>query len=303
MSIFNKKPYLAAISGGPDSIALLHMYRRHIRIVTIVKYNKRQECQYDVDCVTKLCDKYKIKYEVLDVTPEIYEQYNFENNFQNKARLIRYDFFDKIAKENNLNKILVAHHLDDFLETAYIDFAKNSQKTFYGIREKSFYKDIEINRPLLKRYRKSTLERYCKDFKLDYAIDSSNLEDLYERNQVRKTIQSMSVAEVWELLKKTYKYNKENSKKEKIINKIFDKWENTSFDVSYFLNIDHCFQNNLIFKFLESKNYFRPNINKIIGIINFIGSKKYSKSFRVSNDQYLKIVDQKLVLEKKKNGN
>lgn len=78
MSIFNKKPYLAAISGGPDSIALLHMYRRHIRIVAVVKYNKRQDCQCDVDCVVKLCDKYKIKYEILDVTSDVYKQYNFE---------------------------------------------------------------------------------------------------------------------------------------------------------------------------------------------------------------------------------
>ncbi len=303
MSIFNKKPYLAAISGGPDSIALLHMYRRHIRIVAVVKYNKRQDCQCDVDCVVKLCDKYKIKYEILDVTSDVYKQYNFENNFQNKARLIRYDFFEKIAKENNLNKILVAHHLDDFLETAYLDFVKNSQKTFYGIREKSFYKDIEINRPLLRRYRKATLERYCQDFKLDYAIDSSNLEDLYERNQVRKIIQSMPSSEVWDLLRKTYKHNKENSKKEKIINEIFYEWEHKMFDVEYFLNIDCDLQNNLIFKFLESKNYFRPNINKIISIINFINSKKYSKSFRISNDQYLRIIDHKLVLEKNKNGN
>ncbi len=75
------------------------------------------------------------------------------------------------------------------------------------------------------------------------------------------------------------------------------------FDVEYFLNIDCDLQNNLIFKFLESKNYFRPNINKIISIINFINSKKYSKSFRISNDQYLRIIDHKLVLEKNKNGN
>lgn len=196
MSIFNKKPYLAAISGGPDSIALLHMFRRHIKVVCVVKYNKRSDCQYDVDCVIKLCEKYKIKYEILDVTSKIYEEYDFENNFQNKARLIRYDFFEKIAKENNLNKILVAHHMDDFLETAYLDFERNSQKTFYGIREKGNYKGIEIYRPFLKRYRKSTLERYCKDFKLDYAIDSSNSEDIYERNQIRKIIQSMSFNEV-----------------------------------------------------------------------------------------------------------
>lgn len=303
MSIFNKKSYLAAVSGGPDSIALLHMYRRHVRIAAIVKYNKREDCQYDVDCATKLCNKYKIKYEILDVTPEVYEKYNFENNFQNKARLIRYDFFEKIAKENNLNKILVAHHLDDFLENAYIDFARNSQKTFYGIRDKSNYKDVTIVRPLLKRYRKSTLERYCKDFKLNYAIDSSNSEGLYERNQVRKIIQSMTRDEVWDLLKKTYKYNKENSKKENIINSLFDEWEKKSFDVSYFLNVNKEFQNNLIFKFLESKNYFRPNVNKIIGIITFINSKKYNKSFRISNDQYLKVIDQKLVLEKNHNGN
>lgn len=221
MSIFNKKSYLAAVSGGPDSIALLHMYRNHIKVVCTVKYNKRKDCQYDVDCVKKLCDKYKIKHEILDVTPEVYKHYANYSNFQSQARMIRYDFFNEVAKKYNISKLLIAHHLDDYLETAYSAFAKNSKNLYYGIKEKSQYLDLEIYRPFITRFRKRTLIRYCDDYNLNYAIDSSNTSDEYERNRIRKIINAMSTEEVHNLIKKTKKYNKEHTKLSEAIQKHF----------------------------------------------------------------------------------
>lgn len=221
MSVFNKKPYIAAVSGGPDSIALLHMYHNHIKVVCTVKYNKRVDCQHDVDCVKQLCDKYKITLEILDVTPEIYEQYKSDNNFQSQARKIRYDFFNKIAKKYNAKKLLIAHHLDDYLESAYIAFLKNSKSLYYGIREKSQYLDLEIYRPFITRFRKRTLVRYCEDFNLSYAIDITNSSDEYERNRVRKIIDTMPNEQVHDLMKKTKKYNKEHDKLYSSIQKHF----------------------------------------------------------------------------------
>ena len=190
MSILNKKKYVIAVSGGPDSMALLHMYHKYVKAVCTVKYNKREDCQFDVDCVKRLCTKYNLQFELLDVTEEIYNSID-ENNFQNKARIIRYQFFKDIAKKYNTNKILVAHHLDDFLETADMQQKNNSDLYFYGIKEISYLKDgYEIYRPLIRKYRKATLERYCKDYNIKYAIDSSNNEDIYERNKIRKIIAS-----------------------------------------------------------------------------------------------------------------
>lgn len=270
MSILNKKPYLGAISGGPDSIALLNMYHRHIKVVCTVKYNKRVNCQDDVDCVQELCDKYKIPLEVLDVTPEIYQQYQSENNFQNQARKIRYDFFCTVAKKYNINKILVAHQLDDFLETSYIEFAKNSKNLFYGIKDKSSYNELTIYRPLLMKYRKKTLQRYCDDLGLKYVLDSSNESDEYERNRVRKIITTMSNDQIHSLLKKTLKYNHEHRKLQVKVNDYFEKWKLNNFNIKMFKTFNENEQYYLIYEFLNFHKIYRPNQNKIHGIISFI---------------------------------
>lgn len=283
MSIFNKKPYLAAVSGGPDSIALLHMYHNHIKVVCTVKYNKRKECQYDVDCVKKLCDKYKIKLEILDVTPVIYKQYETYTNFQSQARKIRYDFFNEIAKKYNISKLLVAHHLDDYLESAYSAFVKNSKNLYYGIKEKSQYLNLEIYRPFITRFRKRTLVRYCDDYSLEYAIDSSNTSDEYERNRIRKIINNMSNDEVHELIKKTKKYNKDHNKLHNAIQKHFKNWKLTLFNIKMFKTFNDDEQYYLIYEFLNHHEIYRPNQNKINGIIEFIKGMN-GKEYRVSEN-------------------
>lgn len=283
MSIFNKKPYLAAVSGGPDSIALLHMYRKHIKVVCTVKYNKRKDCQHDVDCVKKLCDKYKIPLEVLDVTPEIYKQYSKDTNFQSQARKIRYDFFNETAKKYHVSKLLIAHHLDDYLETAYSAFSKESKNLYYGIKEKSQYLDLEIYRPFITRFRKRTLARYCADYDLEYATDSSNVSDEYERNRIRKIINAMSNDEVHELMKKTKKYNKEHAKLYDSIQRHFKNWKITLFDVKMFKTFTDEEQYYLIYEFLNYHEIYRPNQNKINGIIEFIKGMN-GKEYRVSDN-------------------
>ena len=287
MSIFNTKQYLAAISGGPDSIALLNMYHRHIKVVCTVKYNKRPDCSYDVECVQKICEKYKIHFELLDVTDDIYQKYNDDNNFQSKARKIRYDFFVQVAKKYKVNKILVAHHLDDFLETGYAQIQANSKNLFYGIKDKSNYNGIEIIRPFINRYRKKTLQRYCDDLNLQYAIDSSNDSDDYQRNVIRKKIQVLNNDQVYDLLKRIKKYNGSNKKTIKTINKIYQTWRTNNFLIKDFLNFDPNQKYHLIYNYLSENGFYRPPSSKIQAIILFLQANDNSKKYRLSNDSFL----------------
>lgn len=286
MSIFNTKPYLAAISGGPDSIALLNMYHRHIKVVCTVNYHKRVNSNYDVECVKKICDKYKISLEVLDVNDEIYKKYENISNFQTQARLIRYDFFVEVAKKYNIKKILIAHHLDDFLETGYINLQKQSKSLFYGIREYSQYNDLLIYRPFINKYRKTTLQRYCDDLDLIYAIDESNEDDKYERNKVRKTISKMSNDQVYDLLKKIKNYNKEHKKELIKIEKFFFEWKLSLFDIKLFKSFTTDEQYYLIYEFLKYHNFPRSNKNKILGIISFINGMN-GKEYRLDDNKKL----------------
>lgn len=296
MSIFNTKKYVAAISGGPDSMALLHMYRKHIKAVCTVKYNKRVDCQNDVDIVEKFCKKYKIPFELLDVTKEMYEETDI-NNFQAKARVLRYEFFLETCKKYNAKELLVAHQLDDFLETAYSQKKKSSMALFYGIPEYSEYKGILIYRPLVRQYRKNTLQRYCDDYNIEYAIDSSNSEDIYERNRIRKIIQMWDTNKVHEFLVEIDKYNKEHKKIKKNIDNSFDVWETSNFDTKLFKKFTSDEQYYLIYEYLNKHSLYRPSSNKIKGIIEFILGMN-GKIYRLSDELGLIKQDGKLKLIK-----
>lgn len=286
MSILNKKNYVIAVSGGPDSLALLHMYHKYVKAVCTVKYNKRIDCDFDVECVRKMCTKYNLQFELLDVTDEIYNSIP-EKNFQNKARIIRYNFFKEIAKKYNTNKILVAHHIDDFMETAYMQQEQNSNLYFYGIREITKLDDgFEIHRPLIRKYRKATLERYCQDFNIQYAIDSSNNEPVYERNKVRKIIETWDTRRVYEFLKSIDKINKNQQKKYKHMIKNYNLWKENNFNIRMFKDFNNDEQISLIYQFLEDNKFYRQSKDKVNGIIDFIIGT-HGKKYRLTDELYL----------------
>ncbi|GAA5414914.1 tRNA lysidine(34) synthetase TilS [Ureaplasma ceti] len=301
MSIFNKKKYIAAISGGPDSMALLHMYRRHIKAVCTVKYNKRPDCQHDVDIVENFCKKHKIKFELLNVTEEMYENVD-NNNFEAKARVIRYNFFLEICAKYNAKELLVAHHLDDFMETAYAQKKKGSLALFYGIQERSEYKGITVYRPLINMYRKATLQRYCDDYNLEYAIDSTNNSDLYERNRIRKIIQLWDREKIHDFLKEIDSYNKNNRKIYKQKQETFKMWEVSEFEVKLFKTFDSRMQYYLIYDWLMQNSLYRPTHNKIHGIIEFILGMN-GKVFRLTDNLGLLKKNGHLVLEENNKEN
>lgn len=180
------RKFLAAVSGGPDSMALLDKYKKQIVAVCHVNYNIRQTAKRDYLIVKRYCLKNKIKLFIKDVNKETYSQYH-SNNFENVARQIRYEFFLEVSKKTKINTILIGHNLDDFVETAYMQFKRKSKSLYYGIKKKSNYKELKIERPLL-HIRKKSLEQYCIDNSVSFGIDETNLSDEHERNKVRKII-------------------------------------------------------------------------------------------------------------------
>lgn len=180
--------YLLAVSGGPDSMAMLNMYKNRAKAVCTVNYNKRQDSNKDVEIVRNFCEANNIKFYLKEIDPNIYKETKIDN-FQSFARKLRYDFFLEIAKKENIKRLMIAHNLNDSLETAYMQFSRNSKSLFYGIREKSRFENLILYRPLL-IYQKDCLMRYCDEKNIMYAIDISNDSDIYERNRVRKIIKS-----------------------------------------------------------------------------------------------------------------
>jgi tRNA(Ile)-lysidine synthase len=187
------KRYIAAISGGPDSMALLNKFRDKISVVCHVNYNKRDTADRDMKIVQDYCKKHHITCEVLKCDKQTYSKYELAStNFQTVARLIRYDFFLKIAKQNKIFDLLVAHNMNDFMETAFMQRKKNSRALFYGIKKDNIYQGVlKIHRPLIKVL-KSKLESYCVKNNVNYGIDESNMTNVYQRNITRKIINTYS---------------------------------------------------------------------------------------------------------------
>jgi tRNA(Ile)-lysidine synthase len=158
MSINKTKKYLAAVSGGPDSMFMLYLLKDKICGVCHVNYQKRETANRDMAIVKNFCESNKIKFYCLKVNKKILNQYTKNNsNFQNAARLIRYDFFIKCANSSGTNRLLIGHNKDDFLETALMQKQRHSQTLFLGIRDINIYKSLYIARPLLECWKSQIL--------------------------------------------------------------------------------------------------------------------------------------------------
>lgn len=190
LNLDKNKRYLLACSFGPDSMALFHMLLKegYVFEVAHVNYHLRDEAATETENLIKYCEDNNIKIHVKheDMT-------NSKDNIEAKCRILRYKFFQSISKD--FDYVLVAHNQDDLLETYIMQKMRKSIVEHFGIKEEIIMNGIHILRPLL-NYTKSELQKYNDDNLVPYAIDSSNLEDLYLRNKIRhEIVQKLSKAE------------------------------------------------------------------------------------------------------------
>jgi tRNA(Ile)-lysidine synthase len=191
-----------AVSGGPDSVTMLHVFSRLEKkynlelIIAHVNYALRgNDSKKDEELVRNLAKKYGYKIFVLHPVETRFIASNHKKETQliaspqktpseNYLRDIRYEFFEKIRKENNFHHIAVAHNQDDQVETFFMRIIRGT-----GLRGLSAmkYKNGNIIRPLLSNSR-AMVEEYIKENKLEYRIDKTNLESKYLRNKIRNKL-------------------------------------------------------------------------------------------------------------------
>jgi tRNA(Ile)-lysidine synthase len=213
LNLNKDKKYLLACSFGPDSMALFDMLLKegYKFAVAHVDYHLRKESIEEENELRKYCADHKVEIFVKNVDENL-----GDNNLEAKCRDIRYNFFIDIVKQNGFDALLVAHQEDDLIETYLMQKRRMGLVNYFGIKEISYFSDIEIIRPLLK-YKKKELLMYCDMFKVPYAIDKTNLEDRFLRNQIRhQVVEKMNSQERANILKEIESENKE-------LAKIFDK--------------------------------------------------------------------------------
>lgn len=199
--------YLLACSFGPDSMALFDMLlKANAKIVCChVNYHKRGEDSDNEEInLSKYCKDHNVPFECLDA-----RTIKKEGNFQEWAREIRYMFFSQMYYKYNAKGIFVGHQQDDLLETYILQRRRGAHVEEYGLKEVSQMRGMTIIRPLL-NYTKGELEFYDRENHVPYSIDSSNLTDLYSRNQIRHdVIEKMSKTDREHLLDEIQKANNE----------------------------------------------------------------------------------------------
>ena len=178
---------IVAVSGGADSMALLHFLNKELPdlqlVVAHVNHQKRPSADLDEELVKKMANRYGLPYEGYDL-PEN----KTAKNFQQYGRDHRYDFFKSVAASYYTNLIATAHHGDDHLETImYRLLTQNMASGLIGIEPATYFGAFKIIRPLIE-VRKEDIYRYCHQLGIAYREDDSNQSDLYARNRIRKYI-------------------------------------------------------------------------------------------------------------------
>ncbi|MBI5683417.1 MAG: tRNA lysidine(34) synthetase TilS [Deltaproteobacteria bacterium] len=179
---------LAAVSGGVDSIVLLHiliMLKNEYELddVSVIHLNHSMrgcESNRDYLFVRDIAKKRNIRF--IGKTVDVMKAVNRKNgSLQEIARKIRYDFFEDAIRRYKADKVATGHTLDDNAETVLMRIIKGtSLKGLSGIppvRDKFIRPLIEIKR--------ADIERYANENRLKFVEDSSNKMGKYLRNRLR----------------------------------------------------------------------------------------------------------------------
>lgn len=175
---------LCAVSGGADSVALLHFLSRMEGVeVAAAHYNhclRGEESDGDESFVASLCEGLGIECVVGRGDVSAYAAESGKST-EDAARTLRYEFLRKAAAELGCSRIATAHNADDNAETVLLNMTRGSGlKGLCGIPPVRG----EIVRPFLQTTREE-IEQYLAENGLEHIEDSSNAADDYSRNRIR----------------------------------------------------------------------------------------------------------------------
>ena len=182
----NKKSYTVAVSGGPDSLALValtkaYSLKKKIKFrYVLIDHNIRKNSAQEAKLVKKLLKENKINLEI------ILNKKKITKNIQGLARNTRYEILSSYCKRNKINTLLTAHNLEDQVETFFIRLSRGSGlKGLSAMKPMSKISNkINLYRPLLD-IKKKFLIKITKNIFKKYFKDPSNNDYKYLRTKVR----------------------------------------------------------------------------------------------------------------------
>ena len=292
-SLLSDNEYVViALSGGTDSMALLHLLIRlreekNINIVCAhVNHNLRVESEDEKIFVENYCKENNLIFEYMKIE-------NYENGFnENVARKKRYIFFDNIVNKYKSKYLLTAHHGDDLIETILMRISRGSNlKGYSGFGIISDRKNYKLVKPLI-YYTKDDIELYLKENNIPYVIDNTNLKDEYTRNRYRHNILPFLKEENRNVHLKYLKFGETLEKYDNyinsVVNSVFEKvYSNNVLNITEYLKLEGLIKERVLNKILYciyGDDITLIGDNNIIEINKLINSKKPNLSCELPNN-------------------
>ncbi len=181
---------VVGVSGGPDSICLLHILynlKEELGIeifVAHINHMIRKVADSETEYVKEFCNKLGIecfvkKEDIIQLSKKE------KKGTEETGREVRYNFFNEILEKTNSNKIATAHNSNDKAETVILNILRGSGIS--GLKGIEAKREEKYIRPLIETDR-TVIEEYCKENNLNPKYDESNKENIYNRNKVRNEI-------------------------------------------------------------------------------------------------------------------
>jgi tRNA(Ile)-lysidine synthase len=184
--------YLIGVSGGRDSVALLHQliqldYRRLI-VCHLDHQLRGRSSNADAKFVARVATKLDCEFE-LGRTDVAALARKTRRSIETAGRMARYEFFARVARRRRCHAVFLAHHADDLVETFLMNLFRGAGPTgLAGMREVSSRwvagTELTIIRPLLGVWREG-IDRYLKAHRIEFRDDATNESLGPVRNRIR----------------------------------------------------------------------------------------------------------------------
>lgn len=185
----NGRTIIAAVSGGPDSMAMFHglctlARERELTVIAAhFDHGLRQDSHGDVEPVQHLADRFGVRVVTGrgDVAPHAWAT---RQSIEAAARELRYAFLERVADETRADTIATAHTRDDQIETVLMRILRGaSARGGRGIHARRG----RVVRPMLSVARADT-HAYCRAHAVPFVEDPTNADVRFERNRIRHVV-------------------------------------------------------------------------------------------------------------------
>jgi tRNA(Ile)-lysidine synthase len=284
----NKKSYIIAVSGGPDSLALVALtkaynYEKKSKFYyVLINHNIRKNSAQEAKQVKNLLKKYQINLNIISNKKKI------TRNIQGQARNIRYEMLLKFCKIKKTKTILTAHNLEDQVETFFIRLSRGSGLTGLSAM-KSLSKldgNIKLYRPLLD-IKKKFLIKISKITFGKYFKDPSNVDKKYLRTKIRNLKKPLKTSgiEYDQIIKSINNLASSKATLDEYFNRTFKETIKISrkdilIDLKKFEKLNQEIKIGVLNESIKrlKKNYYNPRSKKVENLIENLKDKKFKKS-------------------------